>query len=148
MKNYIFIALMMASATAVAGVESFTEQVRISSLSCEKGKAVIDLRSLKNDYSLYLVANSTGAPKYLEMLDQHCRELVKNLVPRLKGQVLDALFLMETSIQKKPVYVPPTNPCRPGITKCDNEGIYVNKEVVYQTLETTIDGFRFVRQTM
>jgi hypothetical protein len=141
MKFYIIALLVFAS--GIAKAESFSEKVRVTGFNCDSGKAVIQLRSFEQDRTLYLASNESGAPKHFEMLEEHCRGLIKNLKARLNGKIFDLNFLNERFSRTEYVYVPPRNPCRPGRTKCDDEGSYVEKTFEYQRTETLVNGYRF-----
>lgn len=141
MKRYLILAaITLAAITSKA--DDFSERAKVAGFRCDYGKAVIHLRSLEADRALYLASNAGGDPRALEMLEEHCKGLIKNLSNRLKGKILDADFHTETFSRRESIYVPPRNPCRPGRTKCD-EGDYVEKTFSYLRTETIIDSYRF-----
>ncbi len=140
-KYLILIGLAFLSLSAQA--ENFSERVKINGFRCDYGKAAIHLRSLEEDRVLYLAKNLDGEPKALEMLEQHCKGLIKNMGNGFTGKILDVDFHTDTFSRKESVYVPPRNPCRPGRTKCDDEGDYVERTFNYLRTETAIDGYRF-----
>lgn len=141
MKFYIIVLLLFV--TGITNAESFSEKVKVTGFQCDSGKAAILLRSFEQDRGLYFAANETGAPKYFVMLDEHCNGLIKNLNARLKGRIFDLAFETERYSRTELVYEPPHNPCRPGRTKCDDEGSYYEKKFEYERIETLIDGYRF-----
>lgn len=142
MKRYLILAaITLAAITSKA--DDFSEQAKVAGFRCDYGKAVLHLRSLEADRALYLASNTEGEPKPFEMLEEHCKGLIKNLGNRLTGKVLDVDFQVDTFSRKESVYVPPRNPCRPGRTKCDDEGDYVERIFNYVRTQTVIDGYRF-----
>lgn len=140
-KFLILAGLVFLSLSAQA--ENSSERVRVNGFRCDYSKAGIHLRSLEEDRVLYLAKNLHGEPKALTMLEQHCNALIKNLSNKLAGRILDVDFHTDTFSRKEFVYVPPRNPCRPGRTKCEDEGEYVEKTFNYRRTETVIDGYRF-----
>lgn len=129
--------------TAGARAAEFVDHVKIAGFRCDGGKAGIQLRSLETDRILYLAKNLSGSPEYLLMQDSHCVALAQHLKRRLAGQILDARFQTEEFSRLESVYLPPKHPCRPGATKCDEEGTYTQADFRYLRTETTVDGFRF-----
>lgn len=140
------IVALLIFASGIAQAESTTEKVRVTGFHCDYGKAAIELRSFEQDHVLFLATNESGNPKYFEMLDDQCRGLIKNLNLRLNGKIFDLDFRTERFSRTEQVYIPPRNPCRPGRTKCDDEGSSVEKTFEYERTETFIDGFRFFNE--
>ncbi len=147
MKTFYLLLSLTLMRSGMAQAENFSEQIKITGFHCDYGQAAVELRSLKNDRVLYLAENDTGTPRPFQMFEEHCEGLIKNLSAKLKGQILEARFQAEDFSRKEQVSIPPENPCRPGRTKCDDEGSSVEKIFQYERIETSIDGYRFFNET-
>lgn len=129
--------------SGIAQADSFSEKVKIIGFRCQSGKAAVELRSFEQDRILFLADSDFGEPKYLEMSNVHCEGLVRNLHGGLAGKILDVNFKVDRFLRTEQVYIPPRNPCRPGRTKCDDEGYYIEKTFEYERTVTLIEGYRF-----
>ncbi len=141
-----FLALLTFLATATAQSETQTERVKITGLYCDGGKVVIALRSFEKDRNLFLAKDIQGEPEPFELRDEYCRSLSRNMEARLKGKIQEVDFQIDRFSKVETIPLPPHNPCRPGHTKCDDQGDYADRVFDYERTEAFINGYRFFNQ--
>jgi hypothetical protein len=141
MKNNLMIILVSLMTSSVYA-NQFSEQVKVTGLSCDNYRLNISLRSLENDYVLHLAKNLDGALQAFELDDSHCRALAKHLTPLFAGKIYLAEFLTLDIPGKKTVHhAGSDSSCR---TKCD-DGYDEEVNVRMTRIETKLEGYRFFR---
>jgi len=113
-----------------------TEEMYVADLNCESGKLLIELRSLKQDYHLYLANDLQGEPVYFESYG-YCNQILKNLREKILFKTL-MLDCNEKKWSKIETFSEGGN--------CPNDRCpqrTFQREVYYERIDCRLDQYRF-----